>query len=208
MWVCVAIIVALDRNCFLVLFFIILTTYKIIFLLTKLPNIFFPALGRTRRIKIKQEPYLTNPSTNTSPFDCNLKISHPMSWALETYMDDKPRSQLHRNKSFKSTSKSSLGSDYSRNVHSMKRIKRESLAHTDDMIYTANDDKPWSCKMCNRKYKWKNSLNCHIKNECNKPPKFFCHRLCGYRTNINSNLKRHLNSNCKAKANLAVDDYC
>lgn len=81
-----------------------------------------------------------------------------MSWALETYMDEKPRSLFHRNKSFKSTSKSPFSTNYSRNVHSMKRIKRESLAHTDDMVYTANDDKPWSCKSCNRKYKWKNSL--------------------------------------------------
>lgn len=131
-----------------------------------------------------------------------------MSWALETYMDERPRSLFHRNKSYKSTSKSPFGQNYSRNVHSLKRFKRESLAHTDDMIYTANDDKPWSCKMCNRKYKWKNSLNCHIKNECNKPPKFFCQRLCGYKTNINSNLKRHLNSNCKGKINVATDNYC
>lgn len=61
-----------------------------------------------------------------------------------------------------------------------------------------NDTKPWKCKTCGRNYKWKNSLKCHIKNECGVPPKYFCERMCGYKTHIHSNLKRHLNSKfCK-----------
>lgn len=61
-----------------------------------------------------------------------------------------------------------------------------------------NDTKPWKCKTCGRNYKWKNSLKCHIKNECGVPPKYTCERLCGYKTHIHSNLKRHLNSKfCK-----------
>ncbi|XP_053673033.1 zinc finger protein 282-like [Anopheles nili] len=61
-----------------------------------------------------------------------------------------------------------------------------------------NDAKPWKCKSCGRNYKWKNSLKCHIKNECGVPPKYFCERMCGYKTHIHSNLKRHLNSKfCK-----------
>lgn len=79
-----------------------------------------------------------------------------------------------------------------------------SVVHTsvkksnDNMMYMASDDKPWVCKMCNRNYKWKNSLKCHLKNECGLPPKYFCARNCGYKTNIHSNLKRHLNSKfCK-----------
>lgn len=127
-----------------------------------------------------------------------------MSWALESYMDDKP--SAFRNKSVKSTTKSSIQSQQPREQHPMvrhvqtvRRVKRESLAHTEDMIYNPTDPKPWSCKSCQRQYKWKNSLNCHIKNECGQPPKFYCERMCGYKTNINSNLKRHLNSNCKPR---------
>lgn len=79
------------------------------------------------------------------------------------------------------------------------KVKRESLNSSNDMIYKPDDEKPWSCKVCKRQYKWKNSLNCHIKNECGKPPKFFCERMCGYKTNIHSNMKRHMNSNCKPR---------
>uniref|UniRef100_A0A4Y0BLY1 BTB domain-containing protein n=1 Tax=Anopheles funestus TaxID=62324 RepID=A0A4Y0BLY1_ANOFN len=66
------------------------------------------------------------------------------------------------------------------------------------MFQHENDAKPWKCKSCGRNYKWKNSLKCHIKNECGVPPKYFCERMCGYKTHIHSNLKRHLNSKfCK-----------
>ena len=105
----------------------------------------------------------------------------------------------YRNKSVKSTAKSSLLTQLARSVQNYKNIKRETIGHTDGMMYNGNDEKPWSCKMCKRKYKWKNSLNCHIKNECGQPPKFFCARMCGYKTNINSNMKRHMNSNCKPR---------
>lgn len=69
---------------------------------------------------------------------------------------------------------------------------------TENIIYQDNVDKPWICKSCGRQYKWKNSLKCHIKNECGVPPKYHCSRKCGYKTHIHSNLKRHLNSKfCK-----------
>lgn len=79
----------------------------------------------------------------------------------------------------------------------------------DNMIYSPTVDKPWICKNCNRNYKWKNSLKCHLKNECGLPPKYFCLRNCGYKTNIHSNLKRHLNSKfCKPHfyKSLGTDD--
>lgn len=177
----------------------------------------------------------------------DLRISHPMSWALETYLDEKPNivtvvgdassasnlttvptstsssfgrtiqlsgrhhhstsmvsaANKFRNKSVKSTSKShvvlSMAAAADAREQTLRRIKRESLTHGDEMVYNGGDAKPWTCRNCKRKYKWKNSLNCHIKNECGKPPKFFCERQCGYKTNINSNLKRHLNSNCKPR---------
>lgn len=80
-----------------------------------------------------------------------------------------------------------------------QRMRKESLEHSDDMIYNANIEKPWVCKNCNRTYKWKNSLKCHLKNECGQPPRFFCSKLCGYATNVHSNLKRHLNTKCRDK---------
>lgn len=79
------------------------------------------------------------------------------------------------------------------------RIRKESLEHSDDMIYNGDYEKPWICRNCNRNYKWKNSLKCHLKNECGQPPRYFCNKMCGYRTNVHSNLKRHLNTKCRSK---------
>lgn len=78
--------------------------------------------------------------------------------------------------------------------------KKEDQENSKDIKYVAGNDKPWVCKNCNRQYKWKNSLKCHLKNECGLPPKYFCSRDCGYKTNVHSNLKRHLNSKfCKSR---------
>lgn len=120
-------------------------------------------------------------------------------------------SALSRNKSVKSAPRSSLLTSLTRKIDNGKALKRvvtpppiaqspnQVQTTPDGMVYTSTEDKPWSCKVCKREYKWKNSLNCHIKNECGKPPKFFCARNCGYKTNINSNMKRHMNSNCKPR---------
>lgn len=90
-----------------------------------------------------------------------------------------------------------IGIGGSRNVN-MNYNCSISAEEQKDILYSADEEKPWICKNCNRNYKWKNSLKCHLKNECGKPPKFYCIRNCGYKTNINSNLKRHLNSKfCK-----------
>lgn len=78
-----------------------------------------------------------------------------------------------------------------------QRMRKESLEHSEDMIYNADIEKPWVCRNCNRNYKWKNSLKCHLKNECGLPPRYFCSKLCGYATNVHSNLKRHLNTKCR-----------
>lgn len=78
--------------------------------------------------------------------------------------------------------------------------KKEDRENSKDIKYVEGNDKPWVCKNCNRNYKWKNSLKCHLKNECGLPPKYFCSRDCGYKTNVHSNLKRHLNSKfCKSR---------
>lgn len=81
-----------------------------------------------------------------------------------------------------------------------QRMRKESLEHSEDMIYNSDIEKPWVCRNCNRNYKWKNSLKCHLKNECGQPPRYFCSKLCGYATNVHSNLKRHLNTKCKDRA--------
>ncbi|XP_037948345.1 longitudinals lacking protein, isoforms J/P/Q/S/Z-like [Teleopsis dalmanni] len=78
-----------------------------------------------------------------------------------------------------------------------QRTRKESLEHSEDMIYNSDIEKPWVCRNCNRNYKWKNSLKCHLKNECGQPPRYFCSKLCGYATNVHSNLKRHLNTKCR-----------
>uniref|UniRef100_A0A1A9WRG2 C2H2-type domain-containing protein n=1 Tax=Glossina brevipalpis TaxID=37001 RepID=A0A1A9WRG2_9MUSC len=65
-----------------------------------------------------------------------------------------------------------------------QRMRKESLEHSQDMIYNADIEKPWVCRNCNRNYKWKNSLKCHLKNECGQPPRYFCSKLCGYATNV------------------------
>lgn len=78
--------------------------------------------------------------------------------------------------------------------------KKEDTENSKDIKYVEGKDKPWVCKNCHRMYKWKNSLKCHLKNECGLPPKYFCSRDCGYKTNVHSNLKRHLNSKfCKSR---------
>lgn len=78
--------------------------------------------------------------------------------------------------------------------------RKEERENSKDIKYVSGNDKPWVCKNCGRNYKWKNSLKCHLKNECGLPPKYFCSRDCGYKTNVHSNLKRHLNSKfCKSR---------
>uniref|UniRef100_A0A1B0CHH3 C2H2-type domain-containing protein n=1 Tax=Lutzomyia longipalpis TaxID=7200 RepID=A0A1B0CHH3_LUTLO len=64
----------------------------------------------------------------------------------------------------------------------------------DAIRYVSGQDKPWVCLNCNRNYKWRNSLVCHLKNECGVPPKYYCSYMCGYKTNILSNLRRHVNA--------------
>lgn len=71
---------------------------------------------------------------------------------------------------------------------SIERLKFENI------VYSHSDEKPWICKNCGRNYKWKNSLKCHLRNECGVPPKYHCTKQCGYKTHIYSNLKRHLKS--------------
>lgn len=140
-------------------------------------------------------PAATTAASTTTPASANNSATSTSSSATSTATT----TTSYRGRSVKSTGKSALLTETPRTVQTSKTVKRETLNHSDGMIYTANDDKPWSCKMCKRQYKWKNSLNCHIKNECGKPPKFFCGRMCGYKTNINSNMKRHMNSNCKPR---------
>jgi hypothetical protein len=69
----------------------------------------------------------------------------------------------------------------------------EALKH-ENIIYEHNSEKPWICKLCQRRYKWKNSLKSHLTNECGVPPKYHCTKACGYKTHVYSNMKRHLRS--------------
>lgn len=50
--------------------------------------------------------------------------------------------------------------------------------------------KIYECNRCGRRYKWKNSLSCHQRDECGQRPKYFC-KFCNYMTKVRSNLLRH-----------------
>lgn len=193
-------------------------------------------------IKLERETPSPTNSTNYDQYNYNIKISNPISWALNPKSDlfqthwTAPNPQITNNKTTSSLPSSTPNikrrvSNNSRNNTNRKAFllsssrqqrqqhqfmksidlkfckvkQRESRearnsggSSNENMLYMPNDDKPWICKGCNRNYKWKNSLKCHLKNECGLPPKYFCMRNCGYKTNIHSNLKRHLNSKfCK-----------
>ncbi|XP_063697882.1 zinc finger protein ZFP2-like [Culicoides brevitarsis] len=74
------------------------------------------------------------------------------------------------------------------NPECLEKLKYENI------LYKHTEEKPWICKNCGRNYKWKNSLKCHLRNECGVEPKYHCTKMCGYKTHIYSNLKRHLRS--------------
>lgn len=109
----------------------------------------------------------------------------------------KHRSSTHRQYSNSGGGGTSSGND----------SKKEDHENSKDIEFVEGKEKPWVCKNCHRMYKWKNSLKCHLKNECGLPPKYFCARDCGYKTNVHSNLKRHLNSKfCKSRDPPADED--
>lgn len=174
---------------------------------------------------IKLEP--TSP-TNTPPhytsYNYNLNVTNPV-W---TTRNDNPPPPLWRTTCVRSNAKTGIksiiikrqpmsspedrkpsststnlsssgtqsGGDYNNSAIRVK-LEESNILSQDDILYIGGE-KPWICRNCNRNYKWKNSLKCHLKNECGLPPKYFCSRMCGYKTNIHSNLKRHLNSKfCK-----------
>lgn len=126
-------------------------------------------------------------------------------------LEDQPVSRFGKaQKAFKSFRRGSDGeirrsSSENGGTMSPQKIKKrsdstESLTAGGDIIYSKGLEKPWVCRNCSRDYKWKNSLKCHLRNECGKPPKYFCSRKCGYKTNVLSNMRRHMNSKfCKPK---------
>lgn len=102
--------------------------------------------------------------------------------------------------SVKAKNRGKVNRQYSSSGGSGNDSKKEDHENSKDIRFVEGKDKPWVCKNCHRMYKWKNSLKCHLKNECGLPPKYFCSRDCGYKTNVHSNLKRHLNSKfCKSR---------
>lgn len=116
--------------------------------------------------------------------------------SLKTGMSEVKPASSNSNSDFKST----ISEDRRyRMITQNQRTRKESLEHSEDMIYNADIEKPWVCRNCHRNYKWKNSLKCHLKNECGQPPRYFCSKLCGYATNVHSNLKRHMNTKCRER---------
>uniref|UniRef100_T1PM62 C2H2-type domain-containing protein n=1 Tax=Musca domestica TaxID=7370 RepID=T1PM62_MUSDO len=120
----------------------------------------------------------------------------PLSTSNASSTEIKPATSTSSSTEFKTT----ISDDRRyRMITQNQRTRKESLEHSEDMIYNADIEKPWVCRNCNRNYKWKNSLKCHLKNECGQPPRYFCSKLCGYATNVHSNLKRHMNTKCRER---------
>ncbi|XP_037035575.1 longitudinals lacking protein, isoforms J/P/Q/S/Z isoform X17 [Bradysia coprophila] len=134
-----------------------------------------------------QEPLTDTTNQNTNNIKCKIKIA---SFAFESLINGDSGMQQVNGSVL--TRKSS--NEKPKILNFFNKIEPDSL---DLQITHLNDiEKPWSCNNCNRQYKWKNSLLQHLRNECGIPPKYFCERNCGYKTNVNSNLKRH-NASCK-----------
>lgn len=47
------------------------------------------------------------------------------------------------------------------------------------------------CPNCGKAYKWKGTLNCHLKYECGKEPEFGCY-ICNKKFHRRSNMQRHV----------------
>ncbi|XP_055320643.1 longitudinals lacking protein, isoforms J/P/Q/S/Z-like isoform X5 [Sitodiplosis mosellana] len=151
---------------------------------------------RNKSIKTTGKSAVISPMTSRSSASANAVNANANANASSTQNGNETPTRTNTS----GTSSGNTTSNSPTNSKALKRdIKRDSLTSSTDMLFNEGDEKPWSCKVCKRQYKWKNSLNCHIKNECGKPPKFFCERMCGYKTNIHSNMKRHMNSNCKPR---------
>lgn len=161
-----------------------------------------PKLNRSRRVfrRTISNVSSTNASnnsilttTNTNSNNCiSIKIlttnnsattssnSNPQSISLNT-MQQQQQQGTRKSKDFRLK-------DELANPECLEKLKYENI------LYKHTEEKPWICKNCGRNYKWKNSLKCHLRNECGVEPKYHCTKMCGYKTHIYSNLKRHLRS--------------
>lgn len=52
------------------------------------------------------------------------------------------------------------------------------------------DVRMFPCQTCGRSYKWRQSLDRHIKHECGKDPNFFCPH-CSFQAKHKTSLQRH-----------------
>lgn len=127
-------------------------------------------------------------TTNTSSNNCiSIKIltsnnASPATTSNSTSLNNTSSQQTPRK------SKDFRLKDELANPECLEKLRYENI------LYKHTEEKPWICKNCGRNYKWKNSLKCHLRNECGVEPRYHCTKMCGYKTHIYSNLKRHLRS--------------
>lgn len=128
-------------------------------------------------------------STNTSTNNCiSIKILTTSNNPPATTSTPPQDTQSTENQTTPRKSKDFRLKDELANPECLEKLKYENI------LYKHTEEKPWICKNCGRNYKWKNSLKCHLRNECGVEPKYHCTQMCGYKTHIYSNLKRHLRS--------------
>lgn len=155
---------------------------------------------RIEKLKLDRSSTPTNIDISALPYT-NIAITSPLSWSLKEFADNRYKDETET--SVTDISQISLmdQTDCETDRKEMPPLTAIRIGHHRTRQHKSHhkSSKLWTCEKCQRAYKWKNSLICHIKNECGQPPKYFCTRKCGYKTNILSNMKRHLNSKCKPK---------
>lgn len=157
------------------------------------PHILFTGSPGDDSITIIQEPLTDTTNQNTNNIKCKIKIA---SFAFESLIngDSGMVQQVNKRSRSDALTPRKSSDEKPRILNFLNKIEPDSFEL--QMTHGTDIDKPWSCNNCSRQYKWKNSLLQHLRNECGIPPKYFCERNCGYKTNVNSNLKRH-SASCK-----------
>lgn len=156
----------------------------------KLKRVFRRTISNVSSTNASNNSTLT--TTNTSSNCISIKIlTNSNNSATTSNSNPQTISLMSHNTQQQQTTRKSKDfrlKDELANPECLEKLKYENI------LYKHTEEKPWICKNCGRNYKWKNSLKCHLRNECGVEPKYHCTKMCGYKTHIYSNLKRHLRS--------------